>query len=115
MDFKKKLEELIVTVIREGGSDLHLGVGSVPAIRVSGELVFLVKQPESTKEDLMVEIADVKQMLLAIQYLFGIKDDELEAIEDRQWDKLKTQRDEIVDPYTGRIEQRNGAPCNSQC
>lgn len=23
--------------------------------------------------------------------------------------------DEIVDTYTGRIEQRNGAPCNSQC
>ncbi len=43
-DYKKKLEELILTVIRENGSDLHLGAGRVPAIRVSGELIFLVKQ-----------------------------------------------------------------------
>ncbi len=50
-DYKKKLEELILTVIREGGSDLHLGTGRVPAIRVSGELIFLAKQEAFTKED----------------------------------------------------------------
>ena len=44
MDYKAKLEELILIVIREGGSDLHLGTGRVPVIRVSGELIFLVKQ-----------------------------------------------------------------------
>ena len=51
MDYKKKLEELVLTVIREGGSDLHLGAGRVPAIRVAGELIFLVKNPAFTQED----------------------------------------------------------------
>ena len=50
-DYKKTLDDLILTVIREGGSDLHLVVGRNPAIRVAGELVFLVKQPVLTKED----------------------------------------------------------------
>jgi twitching motility protein PilT len=53
MDYKTKLEELILIVIREGGSDLHLGSGRVPAIRVSGELTFLVKQNPLTAEDMM--------------------------------------------------------------
>jgi len=52
-DYKKELEELILTVIRENGSDLHLGAGRVPAIRVSGELIFLVKHPVFTKEDMI--------------------------------------------------------------
>lgn len=51
MDYKKKLEELILNVIREGGSDLHLGTGRRPAIRVSGELIFLVKNEPFTAED----------------------------------------------------------------
>ena len=55
MDYKKEIEELILTVIREGGSDLHLGAGRVPAIRVIGELIFLVKRQVLSKED-MVEI-----------------------------------------------------------
>ena len=53
MDYKKTLEELILTVIRENGSDLHLGAGRVPAIRVNGELIFLAKQPAFTQEDMM--------------------------------------------------------------
>lgn len=53
MDYKKELEELILTVIREGGSDLHLSVGRAPAIRVSGELIFLVKHAVLTKEDML--------------------------------------------------------------
>lgn len=53
MDYSKKLEELILTVIREGGSDLHLGAGRVPVIRVSGELTFLVKNPAFTQEDIL--------------------------------------------------------------
>ena len=51
MDYKKEFEELILNVIHESGSDLHLGVGRVPAIRVSGELIFLVKHPVLTEED----------------------------------------------------------------
>lgn len=53
MDYKKEIEELVSSVISEGGSDLHLGAGRVPAIRVFGELVFLVKHPALTKEDIL--------------------------------------------------------------
>ncbi|MCX6755357.1 MAG: PilT/PilU family type 4a pilus ATPase [Candidatus Nomurabacteria bacterium] len=52
MDYQKTLEELILTVMREGGSDLHLGALRVPAVRVSGELIFLVKMPVLSKEDM---------------------------------------------------------------
>lgn len=51
MEYKQKLEELISTLINQGGSDLHLGVSRVPAVRVSGELIFLSKYPVFTKED----------------------------------------------------------------
>jgi len=53
MDHKKELEELILTIIRENGSDLHLGVGKVPTIRVAGELIFLSKHPILTKEEIL--------------------------------------------------------------
>jgi len=65
MDYKKEIEDLILTVIREGGSDLHLGVGRVPVIRVSGELIFLVKHPVFTKEDMdgiLNEILDKEKL-----------------------------------------------------
>ena len=52
MDYKKELEDLMLTIIHENGSDLHMGAGRVPAIRVSGELIFLVKHPVFTKEDM---------------------------------------------------------------
>jgi twitching motility protein PilT len=50
MDFKKELQELIETLIREGGSDLHISVGRHPAIRVASQLIFLVTRPELSKE-----------------------------------------------------------------
>jgi twitching motility protein PilT len=59
MNYKSILEELILTVIREGGSDLHLGAGRVPAIRVSGELIFLVKNPVLTQEDMLGLLKEV--------------------------------------------------------
>ncbi|MFA6274113.1 MAG: PilT/PilU family type 4a pilus ATPase [Candidatus Paceibacterota bacterium] len=65
MDYKKHLEELILTVIHEGGSDLHLGAGRVPAIRVSGELIFLLKHPPLTGEDMvgiLKEVLDKKKL-----------------------------------------------------
>ena len=52
MDYKTKLEELILTVLHENGSDLHLGTGRVPILRVFGELVHLVKQPVLNTEDM---------------------------------------------------------------
>ncbi len=52
-NYKKQLEDLILNVVREGGSDLHLGAGRVPTIRVSGELIFLVKHPVLNQEDVI--------------------------------------------------------------
>lgn len=59
MNYKKQLEDLILNVIHEEGSDLHLGAGRVPAIRVSGELIFLLKYPEFTKEDMVGVLKEV--------------------------------------------------------
>lgn len=52
MNYKETIENLILNLIRESGSDLHLGGGRMPAIRVFGELIFLVKYPVFTKEDM---------------------------------------------------------------
>ncbi len=43
MDYKKEFENLVLNVIQENGSDLHLGAGRVPVIRVTGELDFSCK------------------------------------------------------------------------
>lgn len=59
MNYKKELEELILNVMREGGSDLHMGAGRVPAIRVSGELIFLVKAPVFSKEDMLGILGEI--------------------------------------------------------
>lgn len=53
MDYQKELEELVLTVIHESGSDLHLGAGRIPAIRVSGELIFLIKHPILNQTDVL--------------------------------------------------------------
>jgi len=52
-DAKKELEDLILTVIREDGSDLHLATGRVPYIRVVGELVPLLKKEVLTAEQML--------------------------------------------------------------
>ncbi|MFA6585800.1 MAG: PilT/PilU family type 4a pilus ATPase [Candidatus Paceibacterota bacterium] len=59
MDYKKELEELILTVIHASGSDLHLGVGKVPAIRVAGELTFLLKHAVLTQEDVLGILGEI--------------------------------------------------------
>ncbi len=46
-----RINELLDIVIREGGSDLHLSVGSHPIVRISGALVPLVQQPILTAEE----------------------------------------------------------------
>jgi twitching motility protein PilT len=58
-DYKKELEDLILNVIHEGGSDLHLGVGRVPAIRVSGELIFLTRHSVLTEEDVLGILGEI--------------------------------------------------------
>jgi twitching motility protein PilT len=49
---RTKLQDLIEQLIAQGGSDLHLGVGIQPIVRVSGVLTPLLSQPILTKEDL---------------------------------------------------------------
>ena len=39
MDFKAKLDELLLTTARQGASDLHIGVGQPPTLRVDGALI----------------------------------------------------------------------------
>lgn len=48
---KDRVVSLLSNVVSEGGSDLHLSVGSHPIIRISGSLVPLVREPELTAAD----------------------------------------------------------------
>lgn len=53
MDYQALIDDLLTTLLREGGSDLHISVGRMPAIRVAGQLLFLVKEKPMSKEDVM--------------------------------------------------------------
>ncbi|HEX8591323.1 MAG TPA: PilT/PilU family type 4a pilus ATPase [Candidatus Paceibacterota bacterium] len=50
-DPKAIIGALLDTVVKEGGSDLHLSVGANPIIRVSGALVPLLQHPVLSAED----------------------------------------------------------------
>lgn len=50
-DYRKEVEELVLIVAKEGASDLHLTAGRHPTIRVSGDLIPIVKKPVLTPED----------------------------------------------------------------
>jgi twitching motility protein PilT len=52
MEYKKQIEELVSLLLKEGASDLHLSAGRLPVIRVSGNLIPLVKRPILTEEDI---------------------------------------------------------------
>ncbi|MBI2097575.1 MAG: PilT/PilU family type 4a pilus ATPase [Candidatus Vogelbacteria bacterium] len=52
-DYKRELEDLVLIVTKEGGSDLHLTVGRHPTIRVAGDLIPVVKKNILTAEDTM--------------------------------------------------------------
>jgi twitching motility protein PilT len=51
MDYKKELEDLMETVIKEGASDLHLAEGRHPTIRVAGFLIAVTRKPVLTATD----------------------------------------------------------------
>jgi len=53
MDYKNFLHELLENLINEDGSDLHMGVGRKPAIRINGQLVFLVNYNVMTEADIV--------------------------------------------------------------
>jgi len=81
VNYKQDLENLIQNVIHEGGSDLHLGGGRVPAIRVSGELTFLVKHPVYTNEDMIGILTEIIGKEKVAQFL---KDQEMDFSYDFQ-------------------------------
>ena len=51
MDIKQLFNGLVNTVLREGGSDLHLAAHRRPVIRVAGTLYPMAKEPELSEED----------------------------------------------------------------
>jgi len=59
MDYAKELEQLIITVIKEGGSDLHISEGRHPTIRVTGVLIPLLKHKALSKEDTLGFITEL--------------------------------------------------------
>ena len=52
MDYKKEIQELVDLIMKEGASDLHLSAGRTPIIRVSGELIPLMKKAVLTEADI---------------------------------------------------------------
>ncbi len=50
-NYKDELKDLMLAVAREQGSDLHITVGRHPTIRISGELLPLLKKEVLTPED----------------------------------------------------------------
>jgi twitching motility protein PilT len=53
MDYQKFLDELLLSLVREDGSDLHLGTGRKPAVRINGQLIFLVNQNPLSPDDMI--------------------------------------------------------------
>jgi len=51
MDYKSELNELILTLVKEQGSDLHLIVGAPPAIRINSDLITLIHKDSLKSED----------------------------------------------------------------
>ena len=49
-DYKQKLNELLLTAAQQNASDLHLGVGRRPSLRVDGVLIPLQKELILTPE-----------------------------------------------------------------
>ncbi|MFA5083922.1 MAG: PilT/PilU family type 4a pilus ATPase [Candidatus Paceibacterota bacterium] len=49
-NFKEKLNELLLTTARQNASDLHIGVGRRPTLRIDGVLIPLQKEPILTPE-----------------------------------------------------------------
>ncbi len=51
MNYETELDDLIMTLVKETGSDIHLSVGSFPTIRVNRELIPLTRKKELSGED----------------------------------------------------------------
>lgn len=58
MDYQKLIDQLLTSLMHEDGSDLHLGAGRKPAMRISGQLIFMANQ-ETLTNDHMIGILTV--------------------------------------------------------
>ncbi len=75
-----KIQQLFKLMVEQGASDLHLTVGSPPAIRLSGEVV-RIKAPPLTKKEarrLIYQVLSDKQKMeleknLELDFSFGVK------------------------------------------
>jgi twitching motility protein PilT len=52
MDYKKEIDDIVNLILKEGASDLHISVGRNPIIRVSGNLIPLLKMPVITEANM---------------------------------------------------------------
>ena len=51
MNYETELADLIMSLVKEGGSDLHMTVGSFPTLRVNRDLIPLTRKRELNAED----------------------------------------------------------------
>ena len=51
MNYEVELDDLIMTLVKEAGSDLHLTVGAFPTVRINRDLTPLTRKRELTAED----------------------------------------------------------------
>lgn len=51
MNYEQELKDLVDTLVKEGGSDLHLSAGHNPSARISTDLVSFLKRPILEKHD----------------------------------------------------------------
>lgn len=51
MDYREKLRDYLLTTAMQNASDLHIGVGKRPTLRIDGNLVPLAKEPILSPED----------------------------------------------------------------
>ena len=53
MNYEIELDDLIMTLVKEAGSDLHFMVGSFPTVRINRDLIPLTRKTELTAEDVV--------------------------------------------------------------
>lgn len=79
-NYKKEIEEFVLTVVNEGASDLHISAGRIPMIRVNGNLIALTDYAVLSADDAMgfaklmisekryEEFLDIKESDFAYRY-----------------------------------------------
>ena len=75
MDYRKKFDDLLDTVIKEGASDLHIAPGRTPVIRVSGYLIPLTKKEIVLPEE---SEAIIKSLLSEEKYQIFLSNREID-------------------------------------